>query len=386
MGGTSTDVSLIDKDPIITTESRIGGYPIGIPMLDIHTIGAGGGSIASVDPGRALRVGPQSAGAMPGPACYGRGDPEQLKPTVTDANLFLGRLPADNFLGGEIKLDVERAVRAIKMIGDELEMDLVHVALGIIEVINTHMERALRVISVERGYDPVEYTLLSFGGAGGLHASNLARRLGISRILVPPLAATLSALGMAIADVVKDYSRTVMLPGDVEYSELQAVLRALEEEGKMDLIREGIPHAAQVLKAYLDIRYVGQSYELTVPFGKDFNLEFHRFHAKQYGYSRVDFPTEIVTIRIKAIGARPKIQMNSIDRPASANKPAPYDQRSVYLTDHQEIIPFFHGDSLQVGDRLSGPGVIVRSDTTVLVERGDLVEVDPFLNLIITVE
>jgi len=208
MGGTSTDVSLIENEPRLTSESVVGGCPIRVPVLDIHTIGAGGGSIASVDLGGALRVGPQSAGADPGPACYGRGD----LPTVTDANLVLGRLAPEFFLGGQMRLDAARAEGSLRRIGKELgfgSKGAVQAALGVVEIANAHMERALRVISVERGHDPRDFTLLSFGGAGSLHAADLARRLGIPFVLVPPLASTLSAFGMLAADVVKDYSQGI---------------------------------------------------------------------------------------------------------------------------------------------------------------------------------
>ncbi|MEJ2758804.1 MAG: hydantoinase/oxoprolinase family protein, partial [Anaerolineales bacterium] len=202
MGGTSTDVALIDGDIHVTTEADVGGYPIGIPIINIHTVGSGGGSIAHIDAGGALRVGPESAGANPGPACYGRGS----LPTVTDANLVLGRLRPDYFLGGKMSLDKDAAFRAVGELGDRLRLDAAQTALGIVQVANAHMERALRVISVERGKDPRQFALLSFGGAGGLHAADLARSLGIPQVLIPPQAATFSAFGMIMADVIKDYS------------------------------------------------------------------------------------------------------------------------------------------------------------------------------------
>jgi len=219
MGGTSTDVSLIDGSRQITTEAKVSGHPIHLPMLNIHTIGAGGGSIARVDAGGALRVGPESTGADPGPACYGKGEIA----TITDANVVLGRLAPELFLGGKMHLDAQRAWRAVESIGKELNMETTRVAMGIIQVANAHMERALRVISVERGWDPRTFTLLSFGGAGGLHAADLARGLGIPKVLIPPLASTLSAYGMLAADVIKDYSQTVMLPEDTPIMKLSAL-------------------------------------------------------------------------------------------------------------------------------------------------------------------
>ncbi|MBI3760348.1 MAG: hydantoinase/oxoprolinase family protein, partial [Chloroflexi bacterium] len=263
MGGTSTDVSLCENDIRVTTEATIGGLPLRLPVIDIHTIGAGGGSIAMVDAGGALRVGPQSAGADPGPACYGRGE----HPTVTDANLVLGRLVAENFLGGQMTLDADRSWGALSRLGSAIGLSPVETARGVIEVVNAHMERALRVISVERGHDPRDFTLVSFGGAGGLHAADLARRLGIPRVLIPPLAATLSAFGMLAADVIKDYSQTVMLPGDTPLEALAARLSPLAERGMAEVMAEGVARDDIVVEQFLDIRYRGQSYELTVPFG-----------------------------------------------------------------------------------------------------------------------
>ena len=236
MGGTSTDVGLVDKQFQLTKEASVGGLPIHIPMIDIHTVGSGGGSIAMVDAGGALQVGPESAGADPGPACYGKG----TLATVTDANLVLGRLSPEIFLGGKITLDTQRAIDAIETVAHPLGLDRYETALGVIEIANAHMVRALRVISVERGYDPENFTLVSFGGAGGLHASALARNLGIPQVLVPPQAATLSALGMLMADIIKDYTQTVMLPGSTPTREIEALLKPLVKKGQADLFGEGI--------------------------------------------------------------------------------------------------------------------------------------------------
>ncbi len=302
MGGTSTDVSLIAGTLQVTTEAEIGGQPIAIPMLDIHTIGAGGGSIARLDPGGALRVGPESAGASPGPACYGTGE----LPTVTDANLVLGRLSADHFLGGKMPLHVDRAVNAIERLGRPAGLDLRHTASGVVEVANAHMERALRVISVERGHDPQDFTLLSFGGAGGLHAANLARKLGIPKVLVPPVASTLSAFGMLAADIVKDFSRTVMLPGTIGYDHLEDRIKPLEERGFQEVVEEGISTENIHLIPMLDVRYRGQSYELTVPFTNTYQEDFHQAHFEQYGYDRRGAELEIVNLRVQAVGKVPQ--------------------------------------------------------------------------------
>jgi N-methylhydantoinase A len=381
MGGTSTDAALIDGEPKITTEASVSGCPIAIPMLDIHTIGAGGGSLARMDLGGALRVGPESAGADPGPACYGRGD----QPTVTDANVYLGRLPADLFLGGEMPLDAPRAGLALEALGRSLGLEPVQAALGIVEVVNAHMERALRAISVERGYDPRDFTLLSFGGAGGLHAADLARRLGIWRVMVSPYASTLSAFGMLAANVVKDYSQTVMLPGEAGPEALQQALEPLVTRAVEDIAAEGIAEEAILIERLLDMRYHGQSYELTVPFGGDFVASFHEVHQHTYGYARKDAPIEIVNVRVRGTGiiAPPPLLALPAGGPDPLN--AFLGLRSVTLHSEQQGVPFYRWELLKPGNRLSGPALVVRADTTILIDTLDTAEVDDFGNLLIQV-
>lgn len=381
MGGTSTDVSLIDGEPKLTTEAAIGGCPIRIPVLDIHTIGAGGGSIAYLDPGGALRVGPQSAGADPGPACYGKGD----LPTVTDANLALGRLDAQRFLGEEMPLDETRARRALRQLGDQMGLTANQAALGIIEIANAHMERALRVISVERGHDPRIFTLLSFGGAGGLHACSLARRLGVPRVLVPPQASTLSALGMLAANVVKDYSLTVMLPGTTPPEELAEYLAPLVERGMREVAEEGIPLHEISIERMLDMRYQGQSYELTVPFSETLIEDFHASHHRAYGYSQDNAPVEIVNLRLQATGrlAPPVLAPQAMD--VSDPTPAFLETRPVTLSEGLAQVPFYDAAFLHHGNQLAGPAIILRSDTTILLEEGDHGSVDAYGNLLIAV-
>jgi N-methylhydantoinase A len=388
MGGTSTDVSLIDGTPQITTEATVSGCPIRVPMLDIHTIGAGGGSIAYVDAGGALRVGPESAGADPGPACYGKGSstgPGQALPTVTDANLVLGRLSAEHFLGGQMPLDEERAHAALAKLGKELGLDATHAALGVVQVANAHMERALRVISVARGHDPRRFTLLSFGGAGGLHAADLARGLGTPRVLVPPLASTLSAFGMLAADVIKDYTQTVMLPGDTPIAELAGRLAPFAERGRREVKKEGITADRIRVERFLDMRYQGQSYELIVPFSEQVMATFHEIHQKTYGYARPEAPVEIVNLRLRAVGETtpPPLAPQPLSRPASTA--ALLDKRDVFYTDGRLVTPFYRAESLRPGNRLSGPAVVVRADTTILLGPADQAEVDVYSNLIIQV-
>ena len=381
MGGTSTDVSLIDGKSQITTEAMVGGCPIHIPMLDIHTIGAGGGSIAQVDAGGALRVGLESAGADPGPACYGRGD----LPTVTDANLVLGRLSAEHFLDGQMPLDATRAQAALAKLGDELKLTAEQAALGVVAVANAHMERALRVISVERGHDPRRFTLLSFGGAGGLHAAGLARGLGCPRVLVPPLASTFSAFGMLAADVIKDYTRTVMLSGSTTLPDLSVQLEVIAKRGHREILAEGVPAKSIRTERFLDMRYRGQSYELIVPFSDTVYADFHRLHAHHYGYANNTTPVEVVNLRVRAIGQGEPPPLSP--RPVQGPDPvaAYLESRRVAFAEGPLETAFYRAELLEPGNRIQGPAVVVRSDTTILIGPTDRAEVDEFENLLIEV-
>src|SRR5215471_1210015 len=297
MVGTSTDVSLADGVPRETTEAHVDGFPIRVPMLDIHTVGAGGGSIARVDAGGLLRVGPESAGADPGPACYGVG----TEPTVTDAHVVLGRLEA--LLGGSLRIDKSRAVEAVDRIAKQLKLDRAAAAAGILRVANANMERAIRVVSVERGHDPRDFALVAFGGCGGLHACEIARELGIRTVLVPEHAGALSALGMLLADRVRDYAAGVLGRADVEAAFAKLERRARRESPGAEIERSA------------DLRYRGQSYELNVPWADaDAAVaRFHREHAKLYGYSNPGRDVEIVTIRVRARmrTAKPKLARGS---------------------------------------------------------------------------
>ncbi len=381
MGGTSTDVSLVDGKPQVITDSIVSGCPINIPMLDIHTIGAGGGSIAHVDAGGALRVGPQSAGADPGPACYGHGD----FPTVTDASLVLGRLSPEHFLGGSMPLDADRAHAVMAKLGGGLGLTPEQAALGVVAVTNAHMERALRLISVERGHDPRLFTLLSFGGAGGLHAADLARGLGIPAVLVPPLASTLSAFGMLAADVIKDYTLTVMLPGSTPLSDLSGRLDLLAGRGRREVLAENVPAERIRIDCFLDMRYRGQSYELIVPFSANVYADFHLLHQRQYGYSNETAPVEVVNLRVRAVGQGSPPPL--LPQPLRGSDPAPafLGSRLVIFSGGTLDTNFYHGEALEHGNRLQGPAVIVRSDTTILLGAADRADVDKFNNLRIEV-
>jgi len=399
MGGTSTDVSLIDGEPQITTEAEVGGHPIAIPLLDIHTIGAGGGSIAYVDAGGALRVGPQSAGADPGPACYGKtedrrpetGNPRRPSPvsslfaTVTDANVMLGRIPPDDFLGGTMPLYPELAEEALRRVGEELGLSPIETALGVIEIANAHMERALRVISVERGYDPRDFTLLSFGGAGGLHSADLARRLRIPEVLISPYASTFSAFGMLAADVIKDYTQTVMLPGITSIEEIAARLEPLTEKGRQDLLNEGLDEENIIIQSSLDMRYRGQSYELSIPFGENFIADFHEAHRQSYGYDRPGGEIEIVNLRVRAVGQVPSPQIAPQPMGIAEASDAQIDIHPVTFAAGTQEIPFYRGEMLQPGNQITGPAIVVRDDTTILIGDQDKASVDPYLNLILDI-
>ncbi len=381
MGGTSTDVSLVAGAPRVTSEGMVGGFPLRLRILDIHTVGAGGGSIARLDAGGALRVGPESAGADPGPACYGRGD----LPTVTDANLVLGRLPADRFLAGEIKIEPDRAWNALTGLARSAGMAPEEAALGVLEVANAHMERALRVISVARGHDPREFSLFSFGGAGGLHAADLARRMGVPRVVVPRYAATFSALGMLMADVIKDYTVTVMLPGDIPLDKLRRRLQPMWARGEQDLVSEGFAPDRIRLETWLDMRYQDQSFELSVSLGDRPVPDFHKAHRSAYGYASPDEPVKIVNLRVRAVG--------QVDGPQIKPAPAQGPDPSAALLGHRDVVwerdrlstPVFEAESLRPGNRIAGPAVIARADTTVLLGRQDAAFVDPYRNMVIQV-
>ncbi len=367
MGGTSTDVSLVEGELRITSEASIGGLPIRVPVIDIHTVGAGGGSLGYVDAGGAIRVGPQSAGAVPGPACYGQGG---TRPTVTDANVVLGRLSPENFLGGEMKLDAEAANTALDKLAGEA-------GLGA----STGLTRAIRVISVERGHDPRDFALVSFGGAGSLHACELARSLGIRSVLIPPGASTLSAFGMLTADVVKDYVRTVMLPDDTTFFDLEQAIAPMVARGKTDLDTEGVPSERVRLEPTYDIRHQGQSHELAVPLTAEYADVFHQTHNRAYGHSEPQAALEIVNLRVRAVG---RVKQPKIRKGLTSNRDvseAQLDEQDVILADGSaRTISQYAGEVLHPGHSVAGPAIVVQPDTTVYLSSGDILEVGVYLN------
>lgn len=381
MGGTSTDVALIDGEAQLSTRTQIGGLPIGLPMLAIHTVGSGGGSIAYRDAGGGLQVGPQSAGADPGPACYG----VSVLPTVTDANLLLGRIRSDLFFGGRMQLEADRARYAFNSLAFELGLPSETTQLGVVEIANAHMARALRVISVEQGYDPRDFTLVAFGGAGGLHAVELARELGIPRVLVPRHAATLSALGMLLTDAIKDHSRTVMLPGDTPFNELKTAADPLVMQGRADLAAQGFASGDIVMESSAELRYAGQSFELGVPFTATLIADFHHAHQMAYGYHDPNAEVEIVNLRVRARGLLPRPPLPTFAKTGARIKDAKIGHYPVCFANGEINTPFYDGDKLRSGMAFNGPAIIVRPDTTILVAAGDLAEVDAFLNLVVKI-
>ena len=384
MGGTSNDVALISGALATTNEGSVGGVPVAVPMLDIHTVGAGGGSLAWFDEGGALRVGPQSAGADPGPICYGRG----RQPTVTDAHLILGRLDPNQFLGGEWQLDAERTRRYAQ---ESLRRapgvrSLEALAAGIVAVANATMERAIRVISIERGYDPREFTLVAFGGAGGLHACDLAAALGLARVLVPKFPGALSALGILCSDVVKDYSRTVLWPMDAARAlapKLDSAFRHLERAARADLAREGFPRAAQRLLRQLDLRYRGQAFELTVPYGRDFVRAFHQAHAQRYGYSDPARPIEVVNLRLRAIGVTEKPKFRPRRDGAAPPAVARFKRARVFFDGQWCATDSYLRERLRPGNRLRGPAVIAEYSGTTVLPPAWRARVDAYDNLLL---
>ena len=393
MGGTSTDVSLCPGRIKETGSSNVGGHPISVPMIEIHTVGAGGGSIARVDAGGALTVGPQSAGADPGPACYGRGD--QL--TVSDANLLLGRLRPDHFLGGRLTLDLPRARGLMESLAARLGLSEQEAALGINRVVNANMERAIRAISLERGYDPRSFTLVPFGGAGPVHGCDLAQELGIPRVLIPARPGILSALGVAIADVVKDYSRTVMLRGgDLERTRLEEEFHGMEGLARAELEQEGLPAERMTARRFLDVRYVGQSFELTVDYptsrgsrspdglARAISDSFYRAHLQRFGYADRAEPVEIVNLRLKLDLAvdKPDLQIEAVQ--GSDSSGAQISTVGVVFHEGELDTPLYQRELLSAGNRLSGPALVVQLDTTTVIPPGWAGEIDPYGNLLLT--
>ena len=369
MGGTSTDVSLCPGRPLRTREFDLDGIPVSVPVIDIHTVGAGGGSLARLDTGGALKVGPESAGAVPGPICYGRGG-ERV--TVTDAQVWLGRLPAAGFLGGGASLDRDSIRGPMEALAQGMGTSPEAAAEGVIAVADAAMERALRVISVERGYDPREFTLVAFGGAGGLHVAELAERIGCRGAIVPPNPGLLSAFGILVAPPSKELSRTTFLRSDGEWSDAMAeTIDQLSEEATRSLVDDGHASESIGLSAWVDARYVGQSFELRVP-ADGWVESFHDLHEERYGYRRADTPVEGVTVRV--VAEAPALEVRTAElAESSGSKPTDIPLHSGDGVLH---VPMFQRETLGSGIEIEGPAVIAEYSATTWVPAGWTASVD----------
>ncbi len=392
MGGTSTDVSLVEGAITTASDAQIAGFPISVPMLDIHTVGAGGGSLARFDAAGVLRVGPESAGADPGPICYGRG----AQPTVTDANLLLGRLQPARFLGGDFTLDLERTHRITQewLKKSQSTFSLEQFAAGVIRVINSTMEKAIRVVSIERGRDPRQFALVAFGGAGGLHACALAEALSIPRVIVPAFPGALSALGILASDVVKDYSRTVVwrVSGSVSQARLNHEFSALEKAAAQEFRGEawqGRPLYARSV----DCRYRGQGYELNIPLSRNLLKDFEQEHHQRYGYAHPNREVELVTLRLRATLKSKAAHAGAIDhvgtgtpaRPGRAKLGKLSSPRSPVLFDGKKLpTRIYSRDQLQPGKKYSGPAIITEYSATTAVPPGKRFHLDSAGNLVVS--
>ncbi|MEZ5815652.1 MAG: hydantoinase/oxoprolinase family protein [Hyphomicrobiaceae bacterium] len=384
IGGTSADVSLIrDGEPGLTTNGRIGDWPIGLPMVDIVTIGAGGGSIARISPSGGIEVGPRSAGAVPGPVCYRRGGTE---PTVTDAHLVLGHLP-QALLGGTFALDAEAARRAIaETIARPLGLTVEDAARGILAIVDNHMVGAIRIVSVERGHDPRGLALLPFGGAGPLHGGPLARLLGMPRILVPPAPGVLSALGLLVSSLKAAFSRTSLeRAGEIDPERIERVFTELEQQARAWLDEEAVPPPARRLSRWASVRYENQGFELDVPWqGVEATIAaFHRLHEQRYTFAQEDTPVEIVTLRIDARGTFPAPALPTLP-PAAPLSDAVCGRQPIHLADGTRECPLYDRARLGHGATLEGPAILMQLDATTLVLPGQRAEVDEVGNLLIT--
>jgi len=392
MGGTSTDVSLVESSITPASYAEVAGLPVGVPMLDIHTVGAGGGSLARFDAGGVLRVGPESAGADPGPICYGRG----VQPTVTDANLLLSRLQPTWFLGGDFTLDLDRTRRVtrewLKRQGSSLTLE--KFAAGVVHVVNATMEKAIRVVSIERGRDPRDFALVAFGGAGGLHACALAEALSIPRVIVPALPGALSALGILVSDVVKDYSRTVLwrVSGKLPFAQLDREFSTLQEQAAKEFQDEAWQGRVHYRRS-VDTRYRGQGYELNVPFTRNLVKEFEREHQRRYGYAHPAREVELVTLRqrgvVKATHRGAKIDhvgTSAFPRPGRTNLGSPSENKASVLFDGKKhATTIYSRDALKPGKTYSGPAIVTEYSATAVIPPGKRFHLDPAANLIVTI-
>ena len=383
MGGTSTDISLIENGvPHVANEKFEAGWKIAAPMIDIHTLGAGGGSIARVDEGGILHVGPESAGAEPGPACYGRGG---VNPTVTDASLALGYLDAANFLGGRASLDPDAAGQALaEYVGMPLNLSTVESAFGVFKVVCTSIAEGIRLMSVQRGVDPRDFTIMGFGGASGLHASEVARQLEVSKVYIPASAPVLSAYGMLNTDIKYDFFRSYPVSLDrLDLDELRSILDELAGQGRDKLLDQGLPTEAVEIQYSADMRYLDQIYEVTVPlpdptlpdseFIARLTDNFHSRYQELYSYNQQDQEVRLVTLRVAAVGKLPRI--SQLDQTPTSGGADPVGSRRIYMGDWRDA-PTYAADALAAGAEISGPAILESEFTTILVWPGDRAIVD----------
>ena len=375
MGGTSTDVALIDGQPQPRPESTIDDLPLRVRMLDIETIGAGGGSIARVDAGGALRVGPESAGAKPGPVIYGAGG-ENV--TLSDANAILGRLDADHFLGGNMPLDLGAGIEAMGALARQVGFSTIATAKGVVDIANVNIDRAIRRVSIARGHDPRDFILVAFGGAGPLHACEAAERLDIPRVLIPHTPGVLCALGLLIADVAVDYSQSVMMLATPEsVAGLEAIQRALLKQARAELQREETSEEAMRFSVSVDMRYLGQAYELNLPFSASLVEDFHDLHEATYGHALRTRKVEIVNLRVQGTGIveKPEIEYQEL----RANVALPFAQKESPLG---AMIKLFHRVALNAGDTFTGEALVFQMDSTTYVPSGWQAAVDGYMNIV----
>jgi len=383
MGGTSTDVSIIDKQIGFTVEGKIGGYPVAVPMVDMHTIGAGGGSIAQLDAGGLLLVGPESAGADPGPACYGKGG---KRPTVTDANVVLARLLPQSFLGGNMQLDKDAAIKSVNTLAQALSSEECFVSVeqaaqGIIDVVNDHMVRALRVMSVERGEDPKDFVLVSFGGAGGLHACALAEELEMKKALIPINAGVLSALGMLAANASRERSRTLNKRlSDCVAENIEQIFAELVSHAKSELVSNSNHLEAQRLQTSktVDVRYQGQSHTLSLPWHGIENIEqcFHQKHGDSYGH-HLDIDIELVNLRVQVVEQRQPFLLPEWQATEAVSK------HVIAMPGIDEPVVVINRASLNVAQKINGPALITETSSTSWLAPGWSAEVDASGNLLL---
>jgi N-methylhydantoinase A len=393
MGGTSTDVALMEGGVAQTAnEAVVHGYPIKAPLLDIHTVGAGGGSIAFIDSGGLIKVGPRSAGADPGPVAYGRGNAE---PTVTDANVVLGTLNPTHLLGGRMPICRDLAVDAIARLADRLGMDAMATAQGILSVVTANMAKAIRVISVQRGYDPRDYALVAFGGAGPLHAARLARELAMRRIVVPRNPGISCALGLLLTDLRAGFARTRLLTlSDDRAAEVAAIFNDLEAEARQWLATEGVAPAAQSLRRSVDMRYLGQNYELPIEISEGpiaaatllkLGEGFASAHKRRYGFIAAEEPIQMVTYRVEAVGTVRKAEFKPSAKAGPDADAARMGSRRAYIPEAGGFVdtPLYDRELLLAGNEVEGPAIIEQMDATTVVLPGMRAVVEPYLNIII---